>query len=100
MQRAWNMMNDVYAIPHVGYFTLHPKKLRMENINARNDLLNINIGISATPVVSFAKPDVVLSPVPDLSTANNAGGFNIYLEAALQYDSLGQVMNGYLTGKR
>jgi hypothetical protein len=100
LQQAWNMMNTVYAIPNVGFFSLHPKKLRMENINARNDLLNINIGISATPVVSFAKPEQVNSVVPDLTPANNPGGFNIYLEAALQYDSLSRVLNGYLTGKR
>jgi hypothetical protein len=100
IQQAWNKMSDVYAIPGVGYFTLHPKKLRMENINAKNDLLNINLGISASPLVSFARPDVSFSPVPDLSTANNPGGFNIYLEAALQYDSLSRVMNSYMWNKR
>jgi len=100
MQYAWNMLNDVYAIPGLGYFTLHPKKLRMQNINAQNDLLNINIGISATPVVSFERPAGTNSPIPDLTDAANPGGFNIYLEAALQYDSLGKVMNQYLAGKR
>jgi Domain of unknown function (DUF4403) len=100
MQQAWNTLNDVYFIPNVGYFSLHPKKLRMENINAKNDLLNINIGISATPVVSFAKPEISSSPVPDLARTNNPGGFNIYLEAALQYDSLSNVLNGYLVNKR
>jgi hypothetical protein len=100
LQQAWNMLSDVYSIPNVGYFSLHPKKLRMENINAKNDLLNINIGISATPVVSFAKPDATVTTVPNLTTANNPGGFNIYLEAALQYDSLSKVLNGYLVNKR
>jgi hypothetical protein len=100
MQQAWNMLNDVYAIPNVGYFSLHPKKLRMQNINAKNDMLNINIGISATPVVSFEKPAVSPTPVPNLNNVNNPGGFNIYLEAALQYDSLSHVMNGYLVNKR
>jgi hypothetical protein len=100
MQQAWNMLNDVYAIPGVGYFSLHPKKIRMENINAKNDLLNINIGISATPVVSFAREEVAPSSVPNLASANNPGGFNVYLEAALQYDSLSNVMNGYLVNKR
>jgi hypothetical protein len=100
MQQAWNMLNDVYAIPNVGYFSLHPKKLRMQNINAKNDMLNINIGISATPVVSFEKPGVSSTPVPNLNNTNNPGGFNIYLEAALQYDSLSHVMNGYLVNKR
>ena len=100
MQQAWNMLNDVHNIPGVGFFTLHPKKLRMENINASNDLLNINIGISATPVVSFARPYVPQTPVPDLSTANNPGGFNIFLEAALQYDSLSNVLDSFLVNKR
>ncbi|MGZ3923661.1 MAG: DUF4403 family protein [Flavisolibacter sp.] len=100
MQQAWNMLNDVYAIPGVGYFSLHPKKLRMENINAKNDLLNINIGISATPVVSFERPVMGTSLVPNLANANNPGGFDIYLEAALQYDSLSNVLNGYLVNKR
>ena len=100
MQQAWNMLSDVYAIPNVGYFSLHPKKLRMENINAKNDLLNINIGISATPIVSFAKPETAFSSVPDLTNAKTPGGFNIYLEAALQYDSLSNVLNGYLVNKR
>jgi hypothetical protein len=100
IQRAWNMLNDVYTIPNVGYFALHPKKLRMENINAKNDFLNISIGISATPVVSFVKPEIAPTLVPDLAGANHPGGFNIFLEAALQYDSLSKVLNGFLTGKR
>jgi hypothetical protein len=100
MQQAWNMLSDVYTLPNVGYFSLNPKKLRMQNINAQNDLLNISIGISATPVVSFARPGGAVTTVPNLSAANNPGGFNIYLEAALQYDSLSGVMNGYLRDKR
>ncbi|HEU0065234.1 MAG TPA: DUF4403 family protein [Flavisolibacter sp.] len=100
IQQAWNKMSDVYSIPNVGYFTLHPKRLRMENINVKNNLLNINIGISATPVISFAKPEQEIINVPDLTPANNPGGFNIYLEAALQYDSLSTVMNNYMANKR
>lgn len=100
MQQAWNMLNAVYALPNMGYFALHPKSLRMENINARNDLLNISIGISATPVVSFAHPQVAPSNVPNLTAHPGSGGFNVFLEAALQYDSLSHVMNGYLVNKR
>ena len=100
MQQAWNRLNDVYSIPNVGFLSLHPKSLRMENINAKNELLNINIGISATPVVSFAKPEAVNSTVPNISATNHPGGFNIFLEAALQYDSLSRVLNGYLENKR
>lgn len=100
MQQAWNMLNETYAIPGIGYFTLRPKRLRMQNINAQNDLLNINIGITASPAVSFEKPTGLRTQVPNLSTAANPGGFAVYLDAALQYDSLSRVVNGYMAGKR
>lgn len=100
LQQAWNMLNETYSIPGIGYFSLHPKSLRMQNINAKNDLLNINIGISATPVVTFQKETAKQTPVPDLTTSANPGGFSVFLEAALQYDSLSGVVNGYMAGKR
>ena len=100
MQRAWNLLNETYTIPGIGYFSLHPKALRMQSINAQNDLLNINIGITASPAVSFAKKAEQPSPVPNLSTAATPGGFSVYLDAALQYDSLSRVVNGYMAGKR
>ncbi len=100
MQRAWNVLNDVYSIPNVGYFSLHPKNLRMENISGKNNLLNINIGISANPVISFTKPSTTFSAIPDLSASSGKQGFSIFLEAALQYDSLTTVLNNALTKKR
>ncbi|TCJ16533.1 DUF4403 family protein [Flaviaesturariibacter flavus] len=100
LQQAWNKLSTVYAIPGAGYFSLHPKRLRMENISAKNDLLNISIGISATPVVSLSRPAETASAVPDLSNTAHPGGFNIFLEAALQYDSLTQVLNTYMLHKR
>ncbi|GAA4331473.1 DUF4403 family protein [Flaviaesturariibacter amylovorans] len=100
IQQAWNQLNAVYAIPGAGYFALHPKRLRMENLSAKNDLLNISIGISATPVVSLKRPDAPATTAPNLSNAAHPGGFNIYLEAALQYDSLSKVLTQYLLHKR
>jgi hypothetical protein len=72
----------------------------MQNINAQKDLLNINIGITASPTVTFEKQNSVVTPVPNLSTSSAPGGFSIYLDAALQYDSLSRVVNGYMAGKR
>jgi len=100
MQQAWNKLSEVYVIPSIGYFTLNPKALRMEKIGAQNDMLNLTIGISATPVVTLIKPQPVQSVVPNLSPAANMEGFNINLEAALQYDSLSKVINGYMAGQR
>lgn len=99
MQQAWAKLSEVYNVPGIGYLSLHPKKLRMENMIARNDILNVNIGISATPTISFIKPDAGVTTVPNLSTALNKDGFNIYLEAALKYDSLSKIVNGYMSEK-
>lgn len=100
IQAAWNKLNEPYAIPGLGYFKLNPKKMHMENINASNDLLHINIGISASPVISFQPLAATSSLAPDLTPAGGKTGFNIYLDAALNYDSLTQVANGYLKGRR
>jgi hypothetical protein len=100
MQQAWNMLSEPYTIPGIGYFALNPKRLRMQTINAKNDMLNINIGISASPVVSLVRPATEVTRVPNLSSSSNPGGFNIFLEAALQYDSLSKVLSTYLLHKR
>ncbi|MBD0331167.1 MAG: DUF4403 family protein [Chitinophagaceae bacterium] len=99
LQQAWNKLSEVYIVPGIGYLSLHPKKLHMENITATNDLLNINLGIAATPVISFEREGEEKSSVPDLSPSG-LNGFNIHLEAALQYDSLSKVVNQYLINKR
>jgi hypothetical protein len=100
VQQAWNKLSEVYSIPNVGYLALNPKRLHMENMNAKNDFLNINIGITATPVISLVKPEAGLTAVPNLAGAPNKDGFSIFLEAALQYDSLSRVLNSYLLHKR
>jgi hypothetical protein len=100
MQAAWNKLNELYAIPGLGYLKLNPKKIHMENISAKDDLLNINIGITASPVISFEPQVATPSLVPNLSSAGNKTGFNIFLDASLNYDSLSHVVNGYLQGKR
>jgi len=100
MQQAWHSISQTYTIPNIGYFTLNPKKLRMDKLLTKKDLLNVNIGITATPVISFIKPDSFTAPLPNLSTVRTPEGFNIFLEAALQYDSLSRVLNGYLANKR
>ncbi len=100
LQQAWNKLNAAYAIPGIGYFSLHPKRLRMNNITAQGNTLTIAIGITAQPAVSFSKPASVASAVPDILQTPAAGGFSVYLDAALGYDSLSNLVNGYMAGKR
>jgi hypothetical protein len=100
LQQAWDQLNDVFAVSNLGYFSLNPRKIYIQNMDANNDLLNINIGITATPLVSFEIPEIKDAPVPDLTPAATKNNFNIYLDAVLQYDSLSKIVNQYLKGKR
>lgn len=100
MQQAWKMLNETYAIPGAGFFNLHPRHIRMEQPKASNNELQLRIGITATPAVTFIKPNSVVAPLPNLSGPAATDGFGISLDAALQYDSLSSVLNGYLAGKR
>ena len=100
VQQAWSQLAQVYPLPQLGYLSLQPKQLRMDNIGAKADLLNITLGITATPVISFIKPQSSIPVVPNLSTGGQTDGFNIHIEAALEWDSLSKVVNGYLAGKR
>jgi hypothetical protein len=81
-------------------FSLKPKNLHMQHLTANNDLLNIDVSITASPVVSFEKRTHLASPVPNLQPSAGAGDFSIHLDAALQYDSLSRIINGYMAGKR
>ncbi|MDQ3277154.1 MAG: DUF4403 family protein, partial [Bacteroidota bacterium] len=100
LQQAWKMLSEPHLVPGIGTFSLNPKRLHMQNLAATNDLLNITIGITASPAVSFEKPAAVVTNVPNLTPSAGAGGFSVYLDAALQYDSLSRVVNGYMAGKR
>ncbi|MCU7551573.1 DUF4403 family protein [Chitinophagaceae bacterium LB-8] len=100
LQKAWDQLNDVFAVGNLGYFSLYPRKIYIQNMDAKDDLLNINIGITATPLVSFEIPEVNEAPVPELTPAVTKNNFNIYLDAVLQYDSLSKIVNQYLKGKR
>jgi hypothetical protein len=99
-QQAWNALSGVYAIPSVGFLALHPKKLRLNYMTAKNDMLQLSIGISAHPTIVYERPGTTSSPVPIMTSAPDREGFSIFLEAALQYDSLTTVLNGFLIDKR
>ena len=71
----------------------------MEQIPA-NDLLNINISISATPLVQFEKEDGLINNAPNTIPSENLNGFSVYIDVIIKYDSLSHVVNQYIKNKR
>lgn len=99
-QQMWDVLNKVYFVYDQGWLQINPQNIRINNLFARNDSLNIRLGLSAKPVMSFEKPVQQNLLLPDLSNFNPQLGFNIFLDAVLNYDSLSNILNQQVAGKQ
>jgi hypothetical protein len=99
-QQAWDQLNKVYGLYGLGWLQINPTKIRINSLSARNDSLNINIGLSARPLVTFEKPQEHLTVVPNITEFGSREGFNIFLDAVLNYDSLSNIITSQLRDKR
>jgi len=98
-QQVWNQLSKVYNIYGLGWLKINPQKIRINNIFALNDSLNIFIGLSAKPSISFEKPVEQQSSIPSIGSYSRQPGFSVFLDAVLSYDSLSTLMNQNLVGK-
>ena len=98
-QKVWNELNKVYNLYDMGWLKINPKNIRLTSIFVQNDSLNVFLGLSARPFLSNEKPLETTSPIPNLSDVNRRPGFNIFLDAVLNYDSLSVILNQQLQGK-
>ena len=98
-QQVWNQLSKVYNVAGLGWLKINPQKIRINNMFALNDSLNIFLGLSAKPVISFEKPAEQSSAVPNLGTFSRQPGFSIFLDAVLSYDSLGNILNQQMRGQ-
>ena len=99
-QQVWDQLNKVYSLHDLGWLQINPSKIRLNNLFARNDSLTIYLGLSAKPLISFEKPQEHLTVVPNISDFSNRAGFNIFLDAVLNYDSLSNIVTSQLKDKR
>ena len=99
-QMMWDELNKVYNLYGLGWLEINPTKLRINNFFAKNDSLTVSIGISAKPVISFEKPQEHFTVVPHLSNFSNRNGFNIFLDAILNYDSLSNIASARMKDQR
>lgn len=98
-QQVWNQMNKVYNLYGLGWLKINPQKIRINNLFINKDSLNIYMGLSAKPSISFEKPEEIASAIPNLGAFSKHQGFSIFLDAVLNYDSLSNIMNMQLQGK-
>ena len=99
VQQLWNKLNASYDLYGLGWLKINPQKIRLANMFARNDSLNIFLGMTAKPVISFERSTDLMTLVPNIDNSIAKPGFNIFLDAVLNYDSLSNILNVQLKGK-
>lgn len=99
VQQLWNKLNVSYNLYGLGWLKINPQKIRLTKLFARNDSLNIFLGMTAKPVISFERSNDLMTLVPDIDNSVSRPGFNIFLDAVLNYDSLSNILNTQLKGK-
>jgi len=99
VQQLWNKLNVSYNLYNLGWLKINPQKIRLTRLFARNDSLNIFLGMTARPVISFEKAADMMTLVPNIDNSISKSGFNIFLDAVLNYDSLSNIINAQLKGK-
>jgi len=99
VQQIWNKLNVSYSLYGLGWLKINPQKIRLTSLVARNDSLNIFLGMTAKPVISFEKTTDFMTLAPNLDNSISKQGFNIFLDAILNYDSLSNIINAQLRGK-
>jgi len=99
-QQVWDQLNKVYGLYGLGWLQINPAKIRVNNLFARNDSLTVYIGLAAKPLITFEKPQEHLTKVPNITDFSNRAGFNVFLDAVLDYDSLSKIVTSQLKDKR
>jgi hypothetical protein len=99
-QQVWDKLNKVYNLYGLGWLQMNPQKIHINNFFVNKDSLNVYLGLEAKPVISFEKPVEKNSSIPNLNTFSKMQGFSIFLDAVLNYDSLGSILNKQVAGKK
>ena len=99
VQQLWNKLNSSYSLYGLGWLKINPQKIRLAGLIAKNDSLNILLGMTAKPVISFERSNDLMTLAPNIDNTIAKPGFNIFLDAVLNYDSLSTILNAQLKGK-
>jgi Domain of unknown function (DUF4403) len=99
-QQLWDKLSSGQNLFGFGYLKMNPDKIRISQLVAENDTLRFSVGLSARPVISSVKPMDTKSSIPAISDFKQRSGFNLYLDAQLDYDSLSNIITSRMKGYR
>lgn len=100
MQSIWNRITAPFDLYGMGWLQVNPEQLRLNSMYASRDSLFLSIGMTARPIVRLDKPKDIVTMVPPLGRFSPNKGFNVFLDAILNYDSLSNLLNANVRNKR
>ena len=97
---AWKQLNSQMEIPGYGYLTFNATNFKLGPMNGYGNILQVNLGIDATPVMSLDKnTNAVVPPLPPLKVQNDlTSGFVIQMPIKSSYESLTAKVNEMSAG--
>jgi Domain of unknown function (DUF4403) len=97
----WAKLFQPVKIGDIGYISLNPSQIRLENLNGSAHQLAGTVGITAKPVFSLANPGppTAIPPLPVISR-EDASGFNVYVDARIQYAELNRLAKAHLDNNK
>lgn len=98
-QQVWDELSKSYSLYDQGWMQINPQQIQINNLYAKDDSLFIYLGLKAKPRVSFEKPQDYNRPMPNMGGMSRMDGFNIFVDAELNYDSLTRIMNSQIAGR-
>jgi hypothetical protein len=99
-QKIWDLLNTTQPILNYGYLKINPQQIRISQLYAVKDTMFMNIGLTAKPVISQARPAELRTLVPDITPVSARRGFSIFTDAYMDYDSLSNIINSQARNKR
>ena len=97
---AWKQLNSQMEIPGYGFLTFNASNFKLGPMYGYGNILQVNLGIDATPVLSLDKNEnAVVPPLPSLNVQNDlATGFVIQMPIKSSYESLSTKVNEMTAG--
>jgi hypothetical protein len=97
---AWKQLNSQMEIPGYGYLTFNASNFKLGPMYGYGNILQVNLGIDATPVMSLDKNEnAIVPPLPPLNVQNEmASGFLIQMPIKSSYERLSTKVNEMAAG--
>ncbi len=97
---SYKAMQEGISLNGMGFLYLNPQELSMSALTFNKNIMKASIGIKAQPEVVSAAQTRQVQKLPNLTTYKKAGGFDIYTDIKMHYDTLAKQIMGFLEGQK